>query len=142
MNNGNEMMGTINSTFILEREKCILCKFCDVHFKPSNILKHAKGNNICKPYYGEKDLETLQTQSEERQREKRNIRNWMNYDPAKRAKLHSKYYNPTSRAEKHKKNVSAEKGKKQEKMEMKRKLILNESKKSMEKEATNFFSRI
>ena len=32
--------------------------------------------------------------------------------------------------------------KSEKKMEMKRKLILNESKKSMEKEATNFFSRI
>ena len=115
MNNGYEMMGTINGTFILEREKGILCKYYDVHFKPSNILKHAKGNKICKPKYEEEDLETLQTQSEERKREKRNIRNWMNYDPAKRAKLHSKYYNPTSRAEKHRKNVSAEMGKEREK---------------------------
>ena len=32
----------------------------------------------------------------------------MNYEPAKRAKLHSKYYNPKARPNKHKQNKIAE----------------------------------
>ena len=46
LSNGNDILGTIKGTFILEREQCILCKLCNTHFKPKTILKHVKGSKI------------------------------------------------------------------------------------------------
>ena len=80
-------------------------------------------------------MEALERQSDVRKKEKRNIRNWKNYDPAKKAKLHSKYYNPTARAEKHKQNKIAEMENASKINEMEKRNVLNESRKSMEKDA-------
>ena len=50
ISNGNEILGTIKGTFILEREKCILCKSCNTHFRPSTTY--------IKTRQGEQDLQT------------------------------------------------------------------------------------
>lgn len=136
LNNDEELMGTINCIFVLKQEECITCKSCNVPFKPSTILKHVKGNKDCKGIYGKEGLEYLEEQSAVRKREMRNIRNWIKYDPSKRAELHSKYYNPTIRAERHKKNKEADREKQSKELKTMKETALKTSKESMEKDAT------
>ena len=132
---GGNIIGSINCTFVLEREECVQCKSCDDHFKPSVILKHVKGNKDCRPYFSKKDLEHLQKQSSDRKKKMRNIRNWKKYDPVKRAKLHAKYYNPNEAA-KHRRYLKVQKKQQKRKLKERNHRILIEAKKSMEKEAS------
>ena len=130
-----DIIGTINCTFVLEREQCILCKVCDTHFKPAVILKHIKRNKKCRPSYTEEDIECLEKQAAERKKEKRNIRNWLRYKPEKRAKLHTKYYNPVKRAAKHRRALKKENKQHLRELRESNRRILNSTKKNMEKEA-------
>ena len=129
------IIGSLNCTIVLEREECVQCKSCDVHFKPSVILKHVKGNKDCRPYFAKKDLEHLQKQSSDRNKKMRNLRNWWKYDPVKRAKLHAKYYNPDEAA-KHRRYLKLQKKQQKRKLKERNQRILIEAKKSMEKEAS------
>ena len=57
----------------------------------------------------------------------------MNYEPAKRAKLHSNYYNPKARAKKHKHNKIAEMEDTSKMNEMQKRNVLNEGKNAWKK---------
>ena len=134
--NDEDIIGTISCTFVLETEICIPCKSCGIHFKASAILKHVRNKKDCRSTYTDEDIVSLQQQSTVRIKEKRNIRDWMKYNPEKRAKKHAKYYNPVKRAERHLKNLEQEKENKNRELETTRKRIFEETKKNMEKEAT------
>ena len=134
--NNEENIGYINCTFVLEREICILCKSCNLHFKISAILKHVKNKASCKLDHTDEDIESLENQSAVRIKEKRNIRERKKYDPKKQSEKNKKYYNPAKRAERHRKILKQETENKARELETAKKRIFEGTKKNLEKQAT------
>ena len=105
----DDIIGTLDCCFVLEKEECICCKSCNEFFKQSAILRHVKCNKECGETYSDEDIKALEEKAAERKKKMRNIRDKRKYDPVKRAERHHKYYDPVKRAQNHEKMKNKQK---------------------------------